>query len=194
MRLQRRLSPRAQLSIRSQARWYAPAEEADFTSQLLALGYRQQLGRSLELSLDAGPSLSRGELAAEWLGSLHSRGRRAEWAIEWGQGEAPVIGAATLVVTRRLGASVSGGGRALRGRLALDLLESWGGATAESVQASAEANLRLAEPLALALSTAWSRQRGGLLATERGEIRHLVTQLRLVFQPTPRREGDVDAR
>jgi hypothetical protein len=194
MRLNHRVSPRAQLSVRGQARWYEPGGEAGFTSQLLAVGYRQQIGRGLELSFDAGPSLSRGDLGAEWLGSLHSRGRRAEWAIEWGQGAAPVIGAATQVVTRRLGASVSGSARALRGRLALDLLKSRGGVEAETVQASAEANLRLADPIAVALATAWSRQRGGSLAANPGDIRHLVTELRLVLQPKPRRGGDVDVR
>jgi hypothetical protein len=193
IRLDHHVSPHTRLSVRGQARWYEPGEGAGFTSQLLALGYRREIGRSLELSLDAGPSLSRGNVGAEWLGSLHSRGRRGEWAIEWAQGEAPVIGAATQVVTRRLGASVSGSARALRGRLALDLLRNRGGVEAETVQASAEANLRLAEPLAVALGTAWSRQRGGSFAANPGDIRHLVTQLRVVLEPK-RKRGDVDVR
>jgi Putative beta-barrel porin 2 len=193
MRLNHRISPRGQLSVRGQARWYEPGEDPGFTSQLLAVGYRHEIGRGLELSFDVGPSFSRGDLGAEWLGSLHSRGRRAEWAIEWGQGENPVIGVATPVVTQRLGASVSGSARALRGRLALDLLKSRGGVEADTVQASAEANLRLAEPLAVTLATAWSRQRGGVRAANPGDIRHLVTELRLVVEPR-RRRGDVDVR
>jgi len=193
IRLDHRVSHHTRLSVRGQARWYEPSEGADFTSQLLALGYRREIGRSLELSLDAGPSVSRGNVAAEWLGSLHSRGRRGEWAIEWAQGETPVIGAVTQVVTRRLGASVSGSARALRGRLALDLLRNRGGVEAETVQASAEATLRLAERLAVALATAWSRQRGGSFAANPGDIRHLVTQLRVVLEPKRRRE-DVDVR
>jgi hypothetical protein len=194
IRLDHHVSRRTQLAVRGQARWYEPGGGAGFTSQLLALGYRQEIGRGLELSFDAGPSFSRGNLAAEWLSSLHSRGRRAEWAIEWGQGQAPVIEAVTSVVTRRLGASVSGSARALSGRLALDFVRNRGGVEAEAVQASAGANLRLAEPLAVTLATAWSRQRGGSLTANRGDIRHLVTELRLVFRPRVRRGVDVDVR
>ncbi len=193
IRLNHRVSRRTQISVRGQARWYEPGQGAGLTSQLLAVGCRQEIGRGLELSLDAGPSLSRGNLAAEWLSSLHSRGRRGEWAIEWAQAEAPVIGAVTPVVTRRLGASVSGSARALRGRLALDLLRNRGGLEGQTVQASAEANLRLAEPLAVALTTAWSHQRGGSIAANPGDIRHLVTELRVVLEPK-RRKGDVDVR
>lgn len=193
IRVDHRLSPRLRLSVRGQARWYEPGVGAGFTSQLLALGYRQEIGRGLELSFEAGPSLSRGSVSAEWLGSLHSRRRRAEWAIEWAQAEAPVIGATTAVLTRRLGASVSASARALRGRVAFDYVQNRGGVEAQALQASAEANLRLAPPLAVALATAWSRQRGGSLAATPGEIRHLVTELRLVFQPK-RRAVDVDVR
>lgn len=194
IRVDHRISPRTRLTVRGQARWYEPGEGVGLTSQLLAVGYRQEIGRGLEVSVDAGPRLSRGELGAEWLGSLHSRGRRAEWAIEWGQGETPVVGAPSPVVTRRLGAAVAGSARALRGRLGLDLLESRGGVEADTVQASAEASLRLADPLLVALATVWTRQRGGSPTAAPGEVRHLVTELRLVLQPKRRREGDVDVR
>lgn len=193
VRLDHRVSPRTLLTVRGQTRWYEPIESVGFTSQLLAVGCRQGIGRGLELSFDAGPTMTGGDLTAEWLTSLHSRGRRAEWAIEFGQAQAPVIGSVTQVVTRRLGAWVSGSARALRGRLAFDLLRNRGGIDADTVQASAEANLRLAEPLAVALATAWSRQRGGPLATNPGDVRHLVTELRLVLEPR-RRRGDVDVR
>jgi hypothetical protein len=192
IRVDHRVSSRTQLSIRGQARWFEPSGDAAIRSQLLAVGYRQEIGRGLELSLDAGPNLSRDGVTAEWQSALSSRGRRTEWALEFGQGESPVIGATTLVVTRRLGASLSRSARALRGRLAVDLLRNRGGIEADSLQTSAEANLRLSEPLAVTLTTAWSRQRGSSLVAVSGDIRHLVTELRLVVQPSRRRGVDVD--
>jgi hypothetical protein len=194
IRLDHRLSPRTLFSVRGQGRWYEPGVGAAFTSQLLAVGFRREIGRGLELSFDAGPSLSRGNLDAEWLSSLHARGRHGEWAIEWGQAQTPVIGAVTPVITQRLGASVSRVTRGLRARLAVDLLRNHGGVEAETVQASGEASLRLADPLAVALATAWSRQRGGFLAASPGQIRHLVTELRLVLEPQKRKGVDVDVR
>lgn len=193
MRLDHRLSARALLSVRGETRWYDVGAGATRSSQLLALGYRRTLGRTLELGLDAGPRISGGAASAEWLGSLRSRGQRGEWAIECGQSEAPVVGAASGVVTRRVGASVSRSAGPLSGRVALDLLQSRGGLEARAWQASAAAFLRLGDPLAIALASSWSRQRSDSPAAIPGEVSHVVTELRLVLGPGRRREN-VDVR
>jgi len=193
LRLEHRASPLARVTLRVQGRWYDAGPGRTVASQLVAAGYHRRLGRALELDLDAGPRLSRGVASAEWLAALGSRGRRGAWAAEWSQGEAAVVGAASTVVTRRLGAFVSRTMGPVEARLGLDSLQNHGGLETRAWQAAADARVRLGDSLALAAAAAWSRQRDDTPARAAGEVRHLVTELRLVLRPGSRREI-VDAR